>query len=53
MFWFVVLLIASGIMSLSSKVWGSPLAFIAAGYVAFCMTLVVSFIFKAIGFPIL
>lgn len=53
MFWFVVLLVASGIMSLSNRVWGNPLAFIAAGYVAFCLALVVSFAFKAIGFPIL
>lgn len=52
MFWFVVLLIASGIMSLSNKAWGNPLAFIGVGYVAFCMALVVFFAFKAIGFPL-
>ncbi|WP_419830604.1 hypothetical protein [Methylobacterium sp.] len=49
MIWFVTLVVLLILMSISEKLWGNPLSFIGAGFLAFCVTLLIGVVQTALG----
>ena len=49
MAWFIGLLVALILMSVSQKTTGNPLSFIGAGFLAFCVALLVGVVRTGIG----